>query len=97
MADVYEVIFRSSDIDFNRHVTTTRYMELAVDSLPLELYDRAYTRRFEIAFRHEARWGEAARVITAPVDDDAMDYVTSVALADGTQLCSVRHTLQPVQ
>lgn len=37
MADVYEVIFRSSDIDFNRHVTTTRYMELAVDSLPLEL------------------------------------------------------------
>ena len=86
MADVYEVIFRSSDIDFNRHVTTTRYMELAVDSLPLELYDRAYTRRFEIAFRHEARWGEAARVITAPVDDDAMDYVTSVALADGTQL-----------
>lgn len=97
MADVYEVIFRSSDIDFNRHVTTTRYMELAVDSLPLELYDRASTRRFEIAFRHEARWGEAARVITAPVDDDAMDYVTSVALADGTQLCSVRHTLQPVQ
>ena len=97
MADVYEVIFRSSDIDFNRHVTTTRDMELAVDSLPLELYDRASTRRFEIAFRHEARWGEAARVITAPVDDDAMDYVTSVALADGTQLCSVRHTLQPVQ
>lgn len=44
MADVYEVIFRSSDIDFNRHVTTTRYMELAVDSLPLELYDREIGR-----------------------------------------------------
>lgn len=97
MADVYEVIFRSSDIDFNRHVTTTRYVELAVDSLPLELYDRASTRRFEIAFRHEARWGETARVMTSPVDDDAMDYVTSVVLDDGTQLCSVRHTLQPVQ
>lgn len=96
VADVYGVTFRSSDIDFNRHVTTTRYVELAVDALPLDLYDRAATRRFDIAFRHEALWGAEAKVVTAPAGDDPLDYITSVELADGTQLCGVRHTLRAV-
>ena len=94
-ATEYSVTFRASDIDFNRHVTTTRYVELAIDALPLDLYDRAVTRRFEIAFRHEARWGEAAVVRTAPVAGEGIDYLTSVELADGSQLCAVRHSLRP--
>ena len=94
-ATEYAVTFRASDIDFNRHVTTTRYVELALDALPLDLYDRAVTRRFEIAFRHEARWGEAAVVRTAPAAGEGIDYLTSVELADGSQLCAVRHSLRP--
>ena len=57
--------FAVSDIDINRHVTTRRYIDLIVDMWPLDYYDTMRPSRFELAFKHEARYDEEAVVIAA--------------------------------
>lgn len=54
--------FGASDIDFNRHVTSRRYIELVIDQLPLDIYDRYILTRFEIAYSHESLCGERVTV-----------------------------------
>lgn len=57
--------FAVSDIDVNRHVTTRRYIDLIVNMWPLDYYDTMRPSRFELAFKHEARYDEEAVVIAA--------------------------------
>lgn len=82
--------FAVSDIDVNRHVTTRRYIDLIVDQWPLEYYDSHCLHRFEVAFKHEARYGEEARTICSPHDDS--DGLTSDVQieVDGTACCIAR-------
>lgn len=51
-----------SDIDFNRHVNTMRYIEMMLDMLPLELLMRECGMRFDIHFLHECRYGQTLSV-----------------------------------
>lgn len=53
-------IFRYTDIDFYGHVNTTRYVELLLNQFPLSRYEHSHVRRLEVAFQHEARFGERA-------------------------------------
>lgn len=64
-ASSYDYTFKYSDIDVNRHVTTRRYIDLLVDLWPLGMYERSRVSRFEIAFKHEIRYGERATVSCA--------------------------------
>ena len=47
-----------SDIDFNRHVNTLRYIDLIFDNVPLELIEQNNGLRIDINFIAEARYGE---------------------------------------
>lgn len=60
----YDYTFKYSDIDVNRHVTTRRYIDLIVDLWPLEMYETNRVSRFEIAFKHEIRYGSTASVVS---------------------------------
>lgn len=51
-----------SDIDFNRHVNTLRYIEMMLDMLPLELLTEEAPLRLDIHFLHECRYGELLSV-----------------------------------
>ena len=51
-----------SDIDFNRHMNTLRYVELMVDMLPVELAASQRPVRFDINFLHEAVIGQTLTV-----------------------------------
>lgn len=51
-----------SDIDFNRHVNTLRYIEMMLDMLPLELLTREAAMRLDIHFLHECRYGQTLAV-----------------------------------
>ena len=51
-----------SDIDFNRHVNTMRYIEMCLDMLPVECFARDGGMRLDIHFLHECRYGELLRV-----------------------------------
>lgn len=51
-----------SDIDFNRHVNTMRYIEMMIDMLPLEMLTREAPVRLDIHFLHECRYGQTLAV-----------------------------------
>ena len=57
---VTEYMFKYTDIDFYRHVNTVRYAALMLNQFSLEMFDKHHLYRFEIAFMHEAKFGEKA-------------------------------------
>ncbi len=72
--------FRYSDIDFNRHVNTVRYMELILNQWDIDWYDRYDISRFEIAFLHEARFGTEVIVPVEKLDEST--YVAEILEGD---------------
>lgn len=54
--------FTYSDIDFNRHVNSARYVELITNCFPLGMFDTHRMRRLDIAYLHEAPYGSEAIV-----------------------------------
>lgn len=68
--------FTYCDLDFNRHVNSSRYIELLLNQWPLEFHDRNRLTRFEIAYIHEAYFDEEvdvrlsrAATLATPHDD----------------------------
>lgn len=51
-----------SDIDFNRHVNTIRYVEMMVDALPVEWPSSERAVRIDIHFLKECRYGQTLTV-----------------------------------
>ena len=51
-----------SDIDFNRHVNTIRYVEMMVDALPVEWPSSERPVRIDIHFLRECRYGQTLAV-----------------------------------
>ena len=51
-----------SDIDFNRHVNTLRYIDLIFDNVPLELIEKNEGLRIDINFIAEALYGETLTI-----------------------------------
>ncbi len=58
-----------SDIDFNRHMNTLRYIDLMVDMLPIELFAEQHKIRMDVNFLHEAHYGQILTV-TSVVNED---------------------------
>ena len=51
-----------SDIDFNRHVNTLRYVDLLFDAMPLEIIEKNKGMRLDIHFIAEAVYGDTLTV-----------------------------------
>lgn len=86
-----EYTFQVSDLDCNRHVTSARYVELALDCKTLDDYDRYRLTRLEIAYRQEACFGQ-----TATIESATADGTTTVAITvNGQAACLVRFHLEP--
>ena len=51
-----------SDIDFNRHVNTMRYIEMMFDMLPVEMLTCELPMRLDIHFLKESRFGQTLTV-----------------------------------
>lgn len=62
--------FQYTDLDFNRHVNSSRYIELLLNQWTLPFHDANRLTRFEIAYIHEARYDEEATLslLTTPID-----------------------------
>lgn len=52
--------FKYTDLDFYRHVNTVKYISLLLNQFTLEEFDSNLLSRFDIAFAHEAKYGEKA-------------------------------------
>lgn len=48
-----------SDIDFNRHMNTMRYIDIIFDSMPIEVPEKLTGFRLDINFMKEARYGDS--------------------------------------
>lgn len=79
-----------SDIDSNRHLTTARYVELAGNCVELDMYDRCFPTRFEIAFTKECRYGDTLQVCSLMNDDNVLDVAIKGADATDSCLCRIR-------
>jgi len=75
--------FLLSDLDMNRHVTTTRYVSLIIDTIPLGLYDRSSLRRLDIAFHREARYADTVEIVSQAVTLDGTTTVTAALTEPG--------------
>ena len=77
---------RYSDIDFNRHVNTLRYIDIIFDNVPLELIEKNNGMRLDINFIAEARYGDTL-TIGSLAEDNVWKFDISV---EGKRLCSAR-------
>lgn len=75
-----------SDIDFNRHVNTLRYVDLIFDTMPLELIEKNKGLRFDIHFLAEAIYGDTLTVGNV-TEGDAWQF--EITASDKT-LCRAR-------
>lgn len=66
-----------SDIDFNRHVNTMRYIEMMFDMLPVDLLTRRTPVRLDIHFLKECRYGQTLTVGCEPREDGALFEIGS--------------------
>ena len=48
-----------SDIDFNRHMNTMRYIDIIIDSMPIEVPEKLVGFRLDMNFMKEARYGDS--------------------------------------
>ena len=47
-----------SDIDFNRHMNTMRYIDIIFDSMPIEVPEKVQSLRMDVNFMKEALYGD---------------------------------------
>lgn len=54
--------FTYRDLDFNRHVNSVAYIRLLLDAWPLDFHDRYRAKRIDVAYIHEARFGDTVEL-----------------------------------
>ncbi len=91
--------FTYCDIDFNRHVNSSRYIELLLNQWSLDFHDRNRLTRFEIAYLHEAYYDEPVDVRLSQSPDSAggiQQGPTYAELVNGDRaLCRAALTFSP--
>ena len=75
-----------SDIDFNRHVNTLRYVDMVFDAIPLELIEQNGGMRIDFNFIAEARYGETLTVGSSSEGNIFQFEISS----EGKTLCRAR-------
>lgn len=75
----YEKFFnvRLSDLDINQHVNNARYIEWALESVPLETWRGNHLQSIEISFRAETKYGERVVVQTEHTDGAFLHQIVS--------------------
>ncbi len=76
-AERYEHRVVYSDIDFNRHVNTMRYIEMMLDMLPIERLTDGAPMRLDIHFMKECRYGQTLTVGAEFRDNGALFEIVS--------------------
>jgi len=78
-----------SDIDFNRHVNTMRYIEMMLDMLPPEQLTCEAPIRMDLHFLHECRYGQ-----TLEVGCERRERAALFEIGDGEGTTAVRASIE---
>lgn len=60
-----------SDLDFNRHTNSIKYLEWMVDLFPLDLFVHTNVHRLDINFINEAVFGETVEILRQQTDSES--------------------------
>ncbi len=75
-----------SDIDFNRHMNTMRYIDMVCDLLPIDELERLNAVRVDMNFMRESRYGDVLSLCIDRRDDAcAFEYRSG----EGEALCRI--------
>lgn len=89
-----EYRFTYCDLDFNRHVNSSRYIELLLNQWSLDFHDSNRLTRFEIAYLKEAYYDQevSVRLSQAP---NALSPTRAELVSEGVSLCRASLTFSP--
>lgn len=79
---MHKVVY--SDIDFNRHVNTMRYIEMMLDVLPIEHFAEERPLRLDINFLKEARYGQT---LSVALEERGSQTLVEIRSDAGAALC----------
>lgn len=86
----YERSFRVrySDIDSNKHVNNTKYLDWAIETLPEEIVNNYALAEVMVTFEKECKYGEEVKVLTDVREEEGDELVTihRVETKDGKEL-----------
>ncbi len=85
-AEIYKV--RYSDLDINRHMTSSKYIEHMLDRFSLETFDNKRVGRFEIQYINEALYDDEIKILKQKTKEG--EYITEMKNSDGNTLCKSR-------
>jgi len=88
---VIPVVFTYSDIDFNRHVNSARYVEHIANAFPLDWHDHNRVSRLDIAYIREARPGDVAQLRLSRADGEVI--IANITAPDGSDYCRASLTV----
>ena len=72
----------------NRHVNSSRYIELLLNQWDLDFHDRNRLTRFEIAYMHEALFDELCEVRLAETRNGRrLSVRAELTTGDGSPIC----------
>ena len=75
-----------SDIDLVYHVNNVKYIELMINSLPLNLLTKNKLTSLEVNYLHEAKYGEDVQINQQEVDEHT-NLMNVVRNNDGREVC----------
>lgn len=84
--------FTYCDMDVNRHVNSSRYIELLLNQWSLDFHDHNRLTRFEIAYIHEAHYDEEVEV---RLHEECGDTVRAELVSGNQALCRARLGFSP--
>ncbi len=68
---------RLSDLDINQHVNHVKYIDWALEAIPLSVWKKRHLSQLEISFRSETRYGEGIIVQTEQDENIFLHQVIS--------------------
>lgn len=83
--------FLYTDLDYYRHVNTVRYVSLLLNRFTLRDFDETMVRRLELAFLHEATYGQTVTILrhdTLTADEPSADGSTPEQSGSTTEAVS---------
>ncbi|MBD5185247.1 MAG: hypothetical protein HDS11_06465 [Bacteroides sp.] len=86
--------FTYSDIDFNRHVNSARYVEHIDNCFPLSFHDGHRLQRIDIAYLREAPYDSEALVKIAPLPDSPLTFSVDIDSAGAPAVTHCRALLR---
>ena len=77
-----------SDLDINRHMTSSKYIEHMLDGFSLDTFDNQRVGRFEIHYINEALYGDEIKILKQKTKEG--EYIMEMKTNEGNTLCKSR-------